>query len=162
MQDEPDKLEAMLKRDPRYRLGAYEFLMFAALPYTVDMLDKRNAAETDRHITGQQLLDGVRRLALQEFGYLARTVFEAWGVRATLDWGNIVYNLIEAELMNKTDEDSLGDFADLYDFHEALETSYFEKKLYACERDENGRVVFPWPTPPDRQRAPSDPPEPLP
>jgi uncharacterized repeat protein (TIGR04138 family) len=73
------------------------------------------------HVSGPELCEGIRQLALAEFGMMAKTVFRLWGVEKTDDWGNIVYNLIEAELMNKTSEDSLQDFHAVYDFDQALD-----------------------------------------
>ena len=72
-------------------------------------------------MSGPELLEGIRQLALAEFGMMAKTVFRIWGMRKTDDWGNIVFNLIDAKLMNKTSEDRLDDFHAVYDFEEALE-----------------------------------------
>lgn len=116
------KLFDIVQRDPRYAYEAYEFI-FAALEYTLQMLGKLDAEKGEtgpRHVSGVELLDGVRELALQEFGLMARTVFRQWGVNRTGDFGAIVFNLIDAELMSKTPEDSPADFKDLYDFNEAL------------------------------------------
>src|SRR5262249_30544780 len=73
-----------------------------------------------RHVTGPELLDGVRNLALREFGLMARTVFRCWGINRTDDFGEIVFNLVEAELMSKTPEDNRADFRDVYDLDEEL------------------------------------------
>jgi uncharacterized repeat protein (TIGR04138 family) len=113
------KLFELVRRDPRYAYEAYEFI-FAALEYTLHMLDKQDGESGPRHVSGAELMDGVRELALHEFGLMARTVFRQWGINATGDFGNIVFNLIEAELMSKTPEDSLVDFQDRYDLDEAL------------------------------------------
>jgi uncharacterized repeat protein (TIGR04138 family) len=116
------KLFDIVRRDPRYAYEAYEFI-FAALEYTLQMVGKQDADKSEtapRHVCGAELMQGVRELALREFGLMARTVFRQWGVNATGDFGNIVFNLIEAELMSKTAEDDLADFQDQYDLDEAL------------------------------------------
>lgn len=118
------RIEDLVKRDPRYPLEAYEFI-FAALTHTQVMLGRRpvyepGAEEEQHHVSGQQLMLGVRDLALREFGMLARTVFRMWNVNSTGDFGNMVFNLIDAGLMSKTDRDDLSDFQEVYDLDEAL------------------------------------------
>lgn len=113
----PDPLDELLARDPRYRRDAYVF-MFEALRHAQSQPSER------RHVTGRELLESVRLLARQNYGLLARTVFAAWGVRATDDFGNIVFNLVEAGLMGKTDEDRVEDFHAVYDFRQAFDQGY--------------------------------------
>jgi len=116
------KLFEIVRRDPRYAYEAYEFV-FAALDYTLQLLGKQDAEKSEtgpRHVSGAELLEGVRDLALREFGLMARTVFRQWGVNRTGDFGVIVFNLVEAELMSKTPEDSLADFENRFDLDEAL------------------------------------------
>src|SRR5215468_2967794 len=118
------KLDELVRRDPRYAYEAYEFL-FAALAHTQRALGRvpppeGPAPEQDYHVSGPELLEGVRDLALREFGLMARTVFQQWGIRRTGDFGDIVFNLIEAGLMSKTDRDSRADFHDVYDLDQAL------------------------------------------
>ena len=69
-----------------------------------------------RHVTGQQLCCGLRDYAIREYGLMARSVLKHWRIHKSEDFGRIVFAMIEAELMRKTDEDTLGDFADVYDF----------------------------------------------
>jgi uncharacterized repeat protein (TIGR04138 family) len=120
------KLEEVVKKHPRYVYEAYEFV-FQALNFTQKMLGRESpedvaapAAAPQHHVTGQELLEGVRVLALREFGFLARTVFRLWGIDRTDDFGEIVFNLVEAELMSKTSEDNRDDFRGVYDLDEAL------------------------------------------
>jgi uncharacterized repeat protein (TIGR04138 family) len=110
-------LAEILKRDSRYAYDAYAFVL-EALGYTVRKIGQR------RHVTGQELCFGIRDLGWEHFGYLARTVFNSWGVKATEDFGQIVFNLVDAGLMGKTETDSPADFKAVYDFKEALEGSY--------------------------------------
>jgi uncharacterized repeat protein (TIGR04138 family) len=110
-------LEQIAERNRRYRLDAYSFVL-AALNVTVSQLP------TPRHITGRELLDGIRAYGLQEFGPLTRSVFEHWGVTTTEDFGHIVFHLVEAGLLGKTEHDRLEDFRNVYDFSDAFERGY--------------------------------------
>jgi uncharacterized repeat protein (TIGR04138 family) len=125
------RLAALVRRDTRYAYEAYEFV-YDALDHTHRLLGHptgRVAARTgqpqpDHHVTGPQLLHGIRDLALQEFGLMARTVFRIWGINSTGDFGEIVFNLIEAEMMLKTPEDNRRDFQDVYDLDQELVHGY--------------------------------------
>jgi len=86
--------------------------------------EARGEPEPHHHVTGPELLEGIRDLALQQFGLMARTVFRMWGIDRTDDFGEIVFNLVESELMSKTDEDTLQDFRDIYDLDQALVKGY--------------------------------------
>jgi len=112
----------VLPRHPQYHFHAYTFI-YEALAFTQKLLgrDAQSDAPERRHVTGQELLDGIRQYALQEFGILAPTVFRSWGVRSTRDFGEIVFNLVESGLMGKTDSDRLEDFDGGYDFDKAFD-----------------------------------------
>lgn len=110
-------LEGLLSRDPRYTMEAYAFVR-GGLDFTVRRLDK------PRHVSGQELLAGIREFALDEFGPMTKTVLDAWGIRRTEDVGEIVFNLVETGLLGKTDEDDRADFANGYDFDEAFRKPY--------------------------------------
>jgi uncharacterized repeat protein (TIGR04138 family) len=122
-------LAEVVRRDPRFAYEAYEFL-YEALNHTQKMLGRlptgevAEGAERQHHVSGQELLAGIRDLALREFGLMARTVFQMWGIQRTDDFGDIVFNLVEAGLMNKTDEDSRQDFHNVYDLDQALVQGY--------------------------------------
>ncbi|MBT4864614.1 MAG: hypothetical protein HON53_05745 [Planctomycetaceae bacterium] len=111
----------------RYHKNAYQFV-FQALQYTQERLDRKRSmseeGEDEAHISGQELLSGVRDLALEQFGMLAGTVFKRWGIRATEDFGRIVFELVERGEMRKTDRDQLSDFYDVFDFEEAFDHDY--------------------------------------
>ena len=77
-----------------------------------------------RHVSGQQLCEGLREFALLEWGMLARTVLARWNISRTVDFGRIVFALIDNGWMSATDEDDLDDFRDVYDFKSAFETKY--------------------------------------
>jgi uncharacterized repeat protein (TIGR04138 family) len=80
--------------------------------------------EEDAHITGQELLEGVRQLARDQFGLMAITVLRRWGVTCTEDIGRMVFELVERGEMRKTDRDSLDDFVGVYDFRDAFDRDY--------------------------------------
>jgi uncharacterized repeat protein (TIGR04138 family) len=121
------KLDEVVRRDPRYAYEAYEFV-FAGLAHTQRLLGRvppqESAGEPDHHVSPRQLVDGIRDLALREYGLMARTVFHMWGIDHTSDFGEIVFNLVEANLMSKTSEDSRDDFRDVYDLDQALVREY--------------------------------------
>lgn len=108
---------ALRSRNPRYAEAAYVFVL-AALNYVLEGLPE------PRHITGGEMAGGVRDLALERFGPMARTVLEHWGIEQTSDVGAVVFALVEAGVLIKQDEDSLADFVDVFDFDDAFETPY--------------------------------------
>ena len=115
-----EKTESILqivRKDGRYSPQAYYFI-FDALDYTIQRMRKV------RHVTGKELLDGIRAYATEHFGFLARTVLGEWGIGATSDFGEIVFNLVDAGLLSRTDRDTREDFADVYDFAEAFEEEF--------------------------------------
>ncbi len=112
----------------RYHPNAYRFVD-AALRYTQRKLGRVPGSEAgpddeSAHITGQELLEGIRELGQKEFGLLARTVFEAWGVKTTEDFGRIVFEMVERGFMRKTDRDQLSDFYNVYDFEDVFDRQY--------------------------------------
>src|SRR5690242_6481862 len=113
-----EALDSILASDPRYQREAYVFLR-DALDFTTKQQKKVKGVSV-RHVSGPELLDGVRRYALKEFGPMVMTVFDNWGLRSCEDIGNIVFNLIGAGIFGKTEEDSIEDFKNVYDFEEAF------------------------------------------
>jgi uncharacterized repeat protein (TIGR04138 family) len=110
-------IRKIVEQDPRYKAQAYYF-MFDALDYTIQRLKKV------RHVTGCELLEGVREYATEHFGFLARTVLSEWGVYSTDDFGEIVFNLVEAGLLSRTENDTRADFVGIYDFEEAFDQEF--------------------------------------
>jgi len=117
----------LLKKDRRYTLEAYQFVR-EALDYAHRALGMgagkpiRPGEEPppEAHLTGQQLCEAIRQYAIDQFGYLAKTVLNSWGVRSTSDFGEIVYNLIDINEMRKSETDRREDFDDVYDFDEVF------------------------------------------
>lgn len=110
------------ERDPRYHADAYDFVR-EGLDYTIKDLQKPLDGP-DRHISGQELMDGMRRYALREFGPMARSVFHHWGIHETICFGHIVFNMVEEGILGKTEEDSVEDFKELFDFDQAFVTPF--------------------------------------
>ncbi|MCA9027041.1 MAG: hypothetical protein KDA86_17670 [Planctomycetaceae bacterium] len=113
----------------RYHTDAYDFV-FDALHYTQGMLH-RLTEETDvefdeesAHISGRELLEGIRKYALDQFGLMTSTVFSTWGISSTDDFGRMVFELVEEGRMRKTDRDDISDFYDVYDFAEVFDRAY--------------------------------------
>jgi uncharacterized repeat protein (TIGR04138 family) len=113
-----DALESIVASDPRYQRDAYAFLR-DALDFTTKQQKKLKGVSV-RHVTGPELLDGLRQYALKEFGPMVITVFDNWGIHSCEDIGNMVFNLIGSGVFGKTEEDSIEDFKNVYDFKEAF------------------------------------------
>ena len=115
-----ERLRAVAKIEGHYDLEAYRFI-FDALHFTLSEL------EQPRHVTAVELLDGIRELAKKKFGFMARIVFQSWGVRQTNDFGEMVFSLVNYGLMGKTEEDSIEDFDDVYDFKKVFDDEYLQE-----------------------------------
>jgi uncharacterized repeat protein (TIGR04138 family) len=117
------EIAEIVRRDGRFAYEAYEF-MFEALGHTQKLVGREPAEDEvpgdENHVSGKEILKGAVDLAREEFGFLARTVFQQWGLRRTDDLGEIVFNLIEAGLLSKTDKDRRADFQDVFDLDRAL------------------------------------------
>ena len=112
-------LEKLVKADGRFKKGAY-FFLYEALQYTVNKMDKTHLPDDKRHISGKELLYGISEYAMDQFGPLTLVVFDHWGVHQTRNFGEIVFNLVDAKLMSKTEDDRPQDFVDVFDFEEAF------------------------------------------
>ncbi len=111
------KIEDMVEKDPRYKEEAYEFVM-RALAFTQKNFRRQG------HVTGKELLEGIKEYAFEEFGTMAKSVLEHWGITKTEDFGHIVFNMVNVGLLRKTDEDSIEEFKDVFDFKNAFEEGY--------------------------------------
>jgi len=114
------KIERIVGLDPRFKANAYSFVM-VALEQTIDSLPE------PRHVSGRELLEGIKISAVKQFGPMSKEVFNFWGVHSTEDFGHIVFNLVEADLLGKTDEDKIDDFIDVYDFEKVFEEDYYNR-----------------------------------
>lgn len=111
------ELEHLPFADGKYKPRAYMFVI-EALEYTMARLGRQG------HVSGQELSEGVARLAKREFGPTAKMVLESWGINQTRDIGEIVFALVNAGLLGKTEEDSIDDFVEVYDFDDVFERQY--------------------------------------
>ena len=116
--DFAEVLAKLLKQEPRYHQEAYLFLR-EALDHTQKSVAKAGKGEI-RHVSGQELLEGIREYGLAQFGPMTQLVFNEWGVHRCEDWGEIVFNLVENNLLRKTERDTRADFQGAYDFLEAF------------------------------------------
>ena len=112
-----DHPAALKVPNPRFHPHAYDFLL-GALQAVISRLSER------RHISGRELVDGVRRLALERFGPMARTVLEYWGIRSTEDVGELVFTLVDMGILVKNVDDRPEDFSALFDFEEVFDHDY--------------------------------------
>ena len=113
----------IVERDPRYGLGAYEFTR-EAVTYASEVV-----FATGTHVTGRELLEAIRRFARERYGLLAPDVLRSWGVHQTEDFGEIVFNLVDARLLSKTPEDSKEDFRQVYSFEEAFDAAAYWREV---------------------------------
>ncbi len=139
MYDMSRELAGLLAEDKRYKVTAYEFV-FDALAYAQQVLHMGKATpsepgergekteeesdEPQQHVSGQELCEAIRQYALRQYGYMAKTVLNSWGVHATGDFGEIVFNLIRFGKMRKTKDDRREDFDDVYDFDTAFRQGF--------------------------------------
>lgn len=117
-----EALLQILAEDTRFDENAYHFVR-EALDFTIKLMEKPLEG-VGRHVKGGELLEGIRQFALQEFGPLAKTVLNRWGVTRCEDFGDIVFNLVNKGVLGKTDEDRKEDFAGGYDFDVAFRTPF--------------------------------------
>lgn len=112
----------IVRENPRFAAEAYFFIR-EALDFTTRLL-KKPSDGPDRHVSAAELLDGVRQYALQEYGPLAMTVLNAWGIRSCADIGQVVFALVNKEFLGKTEQDSIRDFDGGYDFDAAFRAPF--------------------------------------
>jgi uncharacterized repeat protein (TIGR04138 family) len=122
-----DAFAELAKEDARYSPEVYAFTL-EALAYTLHHIGER------RHISGRELLHGIRDYALDCWGLMARHVLNTWGIRGTADFGDVVFNLVNHGMLSKTDEDKKEDFRDVFLFEEAFD------QAFRPELDERGHI----------------------
>lgn len=117
-----EAVDEIVQVDGRYDRDAYYFVR-EGLDFTIKML-KKDAHGARRHVSGQELLDGLRRFALDQFGPMAKMVLIHWGVTRCEDFGEIVFRMVDKGILGKTEQDTREDFRDGYDFDEAFVKPY--------------------------------------
>jgi len=123
----PKTLEQIVSDIALYPVEAYEFVQ-QGLAFTVQRIHGEQKSQRNmqisRHVTGQQLCQGLRDFALAQWGLLARSVLRRWNITSTFDFGRIVFAFIEAGRMQKTDGDNIEDFKEVFDFRTAFDNGY--------------------------------------
>ena len=134
-------VELIVKEDPRYDRKAYTFIRHG-LDQTVKDLRKKNAerAQRSQHVSGPELLDGLRMYALDQYGPLTKTVLNSWGITRCTHFGDLVFNLIEYNVFSKTENDRREDFSDIYSFDDA-----FVKPFLPAKKTRAGSSAAPTP-----------------
>ncbi len=121
-----DRILEIRRRDRRFKRNAYYFVL-DALDYTMSSLGRDEMTGEERHVGGRELLLGIKELASQQFGPMGPLVFEHMGVRATADFGEIVFNLIDAGMLSRRPQDSRLDFVDGFDFDRVFEEKFRQR-----------------------------------
>ena len=127
------KMEQILMKDSRYTREAYLFVR-ESLDFTQKLIKQQNRGAGRQHVSPQELLDGIRQCALKEFGPMAMTVLEEWGVKSCADFGEIVFNMFEVELLAKAEKDTREDFHHGYDFTDAFQKPFWPQNKMQAEK----------------------------
>lgn len=135
-----EALDQVIASHPQFDREAYLFLR-DALDFTIKSR-KKQKSELSRHVTGQELMEGVRLYALQEFGPMVPTVFETWNIRECGDVGQMVFNLIQGGIFDKTENDSMDDFKGAYAFHDAFVKPYLPEKPFVTFRPATPKLLI--------------------
>ena len=149
-------LDELVADDPRYQRDAYHFVR-EGLDYTQQSISKQEEG-TVRHISGQELLGGMRAHALEQYGPMALLVLNEWGLARGEDFGEIVFNMVEHELLAKTEDDTRTDFAGGYTFDEAFRQPFLPPAAPEPELPEVNRTIPP-PTETERPANPTSQPK---
>ena len=131
----PEVIKEIHQKDDRYAKGAYFFIR-EALDHTLKSLDK-NSRKNKGHVSGEELLEGIRSFALDRFGPMTLTLMNHWNIRQCGDFGNIVFNLVEFGILGRTDNDSLEDFEGGYNFQEAFESPFLPNSTNSTDLSNN-------------------------
>jgi len=125
-------VEKILQHDKRYDREAFHFVR-EALDHTQKLVMKKNKGEP-RHVSGPELLDGIRQFAVETYGPMTLTLFEEWGLSCCEDFGEIVFLMIDHHLLSKTEEDSKEDFKATYQFEEAFRNPFLPSRKLPKKR----------------------------
>ena len=120
-------VEEICEKDARYSSDAYHFVQ-EGLNHTLKGL-KRGGQHAHRHVSGQELLQGLRDFALKEYGPMSKAVLNEWGIKTTDDIGQIVFNLVNASVLGKNDTDSPNDFKNVFTFDDAFVKPFIPRNV---------------------------------
>jgi len=121
----PDVIREIHDQDNRFGNGAYYFIR-EALDHTLKSMEK-NSQGKGGHVSGNELLEGIREYALDRFGPMTLTLMDHWNIRKCRDFGEIVFNLVEHGILGRTENDSLEDFEGGYNFEQAFVDPFLPK-----------------------------------
>jgi uncharacterized repeat protein (TIGR04138 family) len=119
----------IVKTDSRFDIQAYRFVR-EGLDYTLK-LHKRTQGVAPRHVSGPELLEGLRQYTLKEFGPMGKMVLNEWGITRCEDFGAIVFNLVQRGILGKSENDKPEDFAEIFTFDEAFVKPFLPEKASA-------------------------------
>jgi uncharacterized repeat protein (TIGR04138 family) len=120
-------VEQICEKDLRFSTDAYHFVQ-EGLNHTLKSL-KRGGQGPHRHVSGQELLHGLREFALKEYGPMSKAVLNEWGIKTTDDIGQIVFNLVNASVLGKNDTDSPSDFKNVFTFDDAFVKPFIPRNV---------------------------------
>jgi uncharacterized repeat protein (TIGR04138 family) len=120
-------VEQICEKDLRFSTDAYHFVQ-EGLNHTLKSL-KRGGQHAHRHVSGQELLHGLREFALKEYGPMSKAVLNEWGIKTTDDIGQIVFNLVNASVLGKNDTDSPADFKNVFTFDDAFVKPFIPRNV---------------------------------
>lgn len=112
-------IKLICREDNRYDAGAYVFIR-QALDFTLTGIREQEKTNSHRHVTGQELCEGIRDYTLEKYGPMASTLLNTWGIHRTEDFGQIVFNLVEYGIFGMTESDRIEDFNAVYDFEKTF------------------------------------------
>ena len=127
--DFDEVVRLIAREDTRYDARAYHFVR-DGLQFTLERVLKSEKRNQPRHLSGEELCDGLKDYALREYGPMAKTLFDEWGVQKTADFGEIVFNLVEFQVFGRTEDDRKEDFAGRFDFDDAFTAPFQPQKRW--------------------------------
>ena len=134
-------VEQICANDARFSSDAYLFVQ-EGLNHTLKSL-KRGGAHAHKHVSGQELLYGLREFALKEYGPMSKAVLNEWGIKTTDDIGQIVFNLVNASVLGKNETDSPSDFKNVFTFDEAFVKPFAPRNSVTTMRKSSAAKVPP-------------------
>ena len=120
-------IDLITEQDLRYTEGAYSFVM-EALTFT------QKKFRSVKHVSGTELLEGIKLLLMKKFGPMAMTVLNHWGIKETEDFGHVVFNLVENKVLSKNEDDDIRSFRDVYDFEKVFSHDYRKRMAKKINR----------------------------
>ena len=127
-------IELIRKEHPAFQPGAYYFVR-QGLDYTLRKLKTGEHQRENNHVSGGELLDGMREFAIEQYGPMAKTLLDTWNITTCDDFGKIVFLLVDYGVLGKTENDSPEDFSGGFDFEDAFVKPFIPRfKLEAAEQ----------------------------